>query len=547
MDSANERARPDRSLRQASVRRLLYLEQHSTLTAAHVRIVADTFGVHPATVRRWLANARDHDGRYTPATRPRLTLTPAMRDAVARWCGNLSGAHKELKDEGHLTASYATFHRAVLREYTRGYLAGLRGGEQARRDFDIHPGREIGHRNLAWEGDHVEASVWVNVNGQRRKPWITWFIECSTNCICGLAVTPHTPSRAAILTALRESLLRTKESPFGGAPTLIRVDRGADYMSSTVSDSMGVFDVRCVDLPPRRPEYKGTVEKLNGAVKTMLFPQLPGYTHAPTPGPSDKPDPDEQLLTFKAFVAELRTWVHFWNFEHRLTTKDKRRGHTPAELWQNDLTPIYDVTPEEARTFTLEAAPGQRIISTQGIHWKTRCYVADWMTGRPGQKVTLRYLPHDFSEIEVHDAATGTFLGTAIWTNAATPEQKKAIRKRADSEAARLQRDLTRTNKRRRERFKTVTVPTNPSPLTDLTEEQADDQLRQHPEARPTETPRPDLRTPTPDNTPWGRGATIPKQATQTPPRHPATPATPSAAWHRTKPADEQKDDPADD
>ncbi|MFJ8954304.1 Mu transposase C-terminal domain-containing protein [Streptomyces sp. NPDC102381] len=543
----NEPRRPDRAQRPVAVRRLLHLQQHNAMTADHVRTVAEIFKVHPGTVRKWLANARAHNGHYTPAARRRLDLTPAMRDAVARWCGNLAQAHEELTDEGHLTASYATFHRAVLREYTPGDLAGLRGGERARRRFDIHPGREIGHRNDAWEGDHVEASNWVNVNGQRRKPWITWFAECSTDVICGWAVTPHTPSRAAVLTALHASLLRTPDSPFGGVPTLIRVDRGADFLSETVSNSMGIFGARCVDLPPRRPEYKGTIEKLNDAVKTMHFPKLPGYTEAPTPDGGNKPDPDERLLTFEAFVDQLRIWIHSWNFEHRLKTKDSRRNHTPAELWQADLTPIYDVDPAEARTFTLEPVPGKYIISTSGIHWKNRRYVADWMVGRPSQKVTLRYLPHNYDEIEVYDAATATLLGTGTWSNAATPEQRTAIRRTADRQASQLKRDLKKAKKQREERFKPFTVPTHPEPLTNLTDEQAATYLRQNPEARPAETPRPDLRTPAQNADAWNTDEPATEQPPHAPPQHPATPANPSASWGQPKPAAEQEDGPTDD
>ncbi|UJW28878.1 hypothetical protein L3Q67_26950 [Saccharothrix sp. AJ9571] len=45
-------------------------------------------------------------------------------------------------------------------------------------------------RNAAWEADHVEAPVEVDVDGRLVKPWITWFVDAAHNAICGTAVTP---------------------------------------------------------------------------------------------------------------------------------------------------------------------------------------------------------------------------------------------------------------------------------------------------------------------------------------------------------------------
>jgi putative transposase len=55
--------------------------------------------------------------------------------------------------------------------------------------------RPRGHRNEAWEADHVQAAVLVDVGGRARRPWITWFTDCATNAITGVAVTPGPASR----------------------------------------------------------------------------------------------------------------------------------------------------------------------------------------------------------------------------------------------------------------------------------------------------------------------------------------------------------------
>lgn len=277
----------DEGVRREAVRRLLFLAQNDRLHTDHIRTVAETFGVSSRQVRRWMDNARAHNGRYTPHQPSRFTLTQPMRDAIARWCGNSSAAYRELKKEGHLGTdpiSYATFHRAVTAHYTPGFLAGLRGGERARRTFDIHFNRPPGHRNEAWEADHVEASVWVNVAGHRRKPWITWFVDCATDVICGLCVSAQFPSRENVLIAARAALQRGGDyGPFGGVPALVRVDGGKDFLCESVEAALSVFGVRRIDLPPTAPGSKEPSRPSTRPSNRCASPASPATPKPPAP------------------------------------------------------------------------------------------------------------------------------------------------------------------------------------------------------------------------------------------------------------------------
>lgn len=60
--------------------------------------------------------------------------------------------------------------------------------------------RPLGWRNQVWEADHVQAPVLIDVEGVALRPWITWFVDCATNAIMGVAVTPGSPSRESVLT-----------------------------------------------------------------------------------------------------------------------------------------------------------------------------------------------------------------------------------------------------------------------------------------------------------------------------------------------------------
>ncbi|CAM5644658.1 hypothetical protein SPURM210S_04382 [Streptomyces purpurascens] len=139
----------------------------------------------------------------------------------------------------------------------------MREGSGRHVKHDVFLARPQGWRNQVWETDHVQAPLLVDVDGQARRPWITWFTDCATNAITGVAVTPVHPSREPVLAALRSAVV--SEEPygqFGGLPEKVRVDRGKDFLSRTVTAAFDLLDVTVEDLPAYTPHLKGTVEGL---------------------------------------------------------------------------------------------------------------------------------------------------------------------------------------------------------------------------------------------------------------------------------------------
>ncbi|GCB52122.1 transposase family protein [Streptomyces sp. NL15-2K] len=168
----------------------------------------------------------------------------------------------------------------------------------------------------------------ANVDGKPRRPWITWFTDCATNGITGVAVTPVHPSRESVLAALRSAVLREDPyGPFGGLPQKVRVDRGKDFLSRTVTAALDLPDVTVEDLPAGTPHLKGTVEGLNRAVEPMLLAALPGYARQPRPGKRPSRPKDEVLLSFEDFTARLLDWTRL--VEHRAPPRTAA-GQDPA-------------------------------------------------------------------------------------------------------------------------------------------------------------------------------------------------------------------------
>ncbi|WP_406434388.1 hypothetical protein [Streptomyces sp. NBC_01589] len=119
---------------------------------------------------------------------------------MALWKGNLAAVHRELtaraarqSPPADAPPSLPTPHRAIHRDLTPGERAGLAGGERAARKHDVFLVRPRGRRNQVWETDHVQAPVLVDADGVARRPWITCFVDCATNAIMGVAVTPGFP------------------------------------------------------------------------------------------------------------------------------------------------------------------------------------------------------------------------------------------------------------------------------------------------------------------------------------------------------------------
>ncbi|MFB8273441.1 Mu transposase C-terminal domain-containing protein [Streptomyces sp. NPDC055955] len=552
------------ALRAPAVRRLLALRAERRLSREHVRLAGECLGVSERTVWRWLAEASRSP---RAATRPgerrgdRFEITREIRVLLAYWHSNASAVHRQLvaraetggRDGQPTTASesaaspagapqaavplldpvpsLSTFLRAVRRDLTAGERAGLATGPDAARAHDVFGKRAASWRNHVWETDHVQAPLLVDADGDLVRPWVTWFIDTATKVITGTAVTPGVPSRASVLVALRAAVLREDPyGPAGGTPEQVRVDRGKDFLSTTVTAAFGTMGVTVKDLPAYSPHLKGTVENLNRAVDRMLFAALPGYTLTPikrrsgrrSKGAGRRPE-TSGAMSFQDFTAEVLAWTHWWNTEHR---PQALSGRTPLQAWQADPTPVTDVPAADLWTFTLEDDGRPRKLTSHGVRWRGRTYIAPWMTGQAGRQVRVRYTPHHDHEIEVCDAR-GRHLGPAHLADAATPVQLQALREARAERARRLRSDAKAAERLRRQRFAPATTAEPAQRLGAVTAAQAERELAAADYTDVARLALPDL---IPHAAPPAHWRTPPALAAGTAPPPPApAPADPSA------------------
>jgi putative transposase len=475
-----KRADPER--RRAAVERLGQLREAGELTSGHVRLAASGLGVRERTVWRWLRLAAANQP-VAPAGLGSYQLSEADREAYARYRGNVAAVHRaraavlaspdapqvlaagvpvpaSLRDgwRGAPPAAIRTLQRAFRRELTAAEAAAWAEGEEGRRAAGVYLTRPAGHRNQTWEMDHKQLPVLVMPpRGAACCPWLTTVVDDATRVLAGwaIALTPHA---GTVLTAVRMALVHDPaRGPFGAIPARVRIDRGLEFAAEAVRDA---FAALCVDprrMPGFQPHRKGKVERIHRTIDQTLLCGLPGFTGGPRDaagrlyGPLDDRfaarlraagDPVTPM-PIEAFAALFAQWADWYNTQR---AHDGLDGRTPLQAWQDDPGPLHRISAGKLRHLLL--ASEERVIGKDGIRFSNLAYIAPELAGRGGQRVQIRYMPHDDRSIEVY--LGGTHLCTAYPATRLTPEQTQAYLENAARERKRLTAERRKASARAR-------------------------------------------------------------------------------------------------
>ncbi|GAB2485828.1 Mu transposase C-terminal domain-containing protein [Nocardiopsis aegyptia] len=469
-------SRVDPEKRRAATVRLRQLADAEQLTARHVRLVAEGCGVSERTVWRWIApHTPQDDGRARPGYR----LTDTDRAAYAFYRGNATAVHRARSSvtrgatapagvpvpdsltqgwQGARPVSVHTLRRAFAAQLTAAERALWQSGENARRDADVYLSRPPSVRNQVWEADHKQLPVLVlPPRGGAVRPWMTTIVDDATRALVGwsIALTPHT---GTVLAAIRAGLVEDAErGPFGAVPALVRIDRGLEFAARPVTEALAAMGVDVHRLPAYTPHRKGKVERFHRTLEQMLLSALPGFTGGPRDaagrlhGPlDDRPAARAAAETAQvrpmgidALVACIRDWVTWYNTAHAHSALG---GRSPAQAWEADPTPLARISAERLRHLLL--AEEERVVGKDGIRWERMSYLAPELLGRRGERVQIRYMPHDNRSIEVYTG--GEHLCTAHPQAHLTPEQVQAFRTAQKEEARRLAAAQRRSARRSR-------------------------------------------------------------------------------------------------
>src|SRR5207344_993656 len=101
-------------------------------------------------------------------------------------------------------------------------------------------------------------------------------------------------------------------------------------------------------------------------------------------------------LPIARFAGLFAAWVAWYNLERPHSMLE---GRTPAQAWREDPGPLHRIDPDRLRHLLLGA--DEATIGKYGIRRHKLDYVAPELQGRGGEKVQIRFMPHDQRSIEV--------------------------------------------------------------------------------------------------------------------------------------------------
>ncbi|MGQ0575845.1 MAG: Mu transposase C-terminal domain-containing protein [Pseudonocardia sp.] len=446
-------------VRAVVINRLRQRREDGRLSNVDVRVAAAGLAVTERTVWRWLRA----DGLGSPRPgRERYQLTEADRDAYADWRGNVAAMHRARVEAGEAgVPTLRTLQRAFAAELTAGERAAVSDGVEGRRRHEVYLRHEPVKRNAVWEGDHKELPVLVTPpRGVRPvKPWVTLFLDGYSRLVMGWALSLR-PDAATVLATLCGGLVVDPErGPFGGVPDVLRPDNGLEFINTALARVCGVLGVELAPTPKFTPHRKGKVERVNRTVDQEFLSGLPFYTKGPRDAAGRLFGPDVAPMALSLFVEHFTAWVHEYN---TVRLHSQLAGQTPLQRWCADASPVRQIAAGELRWLLL--ADVERTIQKDGVHFGALSFLAAELNGRVGERVQVRYMPHDLRQIEIFRG--DDWLCTAHPQHLLSDEQRDAVLARRRADVAELGRRQRRASRRARARLAPIT---GPGPVTDTT------------------------------------------------------------------------------
>ena len=449
----------DTATRAVVVARLREKRDSRASINADVRRAAAALLVADSTVWRWLATDDDPAPRQS---RARYELTDADRDDYLDWRGNVAALRRvRIAAGGRDVPPLRTLQRAFARQLSPAERAAAVDGVEGRRRHEVYLRWEPVARNARWEADHKELPVLVTPPRGTRpcKPWVTLFVDCYSRLIMGWALSLR-PDSATVLAAPRRGLVIDPErGPFGGVPRVLVPDNGLEFATTALERVCGVLGTTLDPTDAYAPHQKGKVERANRTVDQEFLSGLPFYTEGPRAADGRLYGPDAPPMALGLFVDRFAEWVIDYN---TVRAHSALGGLTPLQRWIADPTPVRELPEEQLRWLLL--ADVERTVNRDGIHFGGHTFIAAELNGLVGEKVQVRYTPHDLRRIEIF--RDDAWLCTAHPQGALSDEERAAVLARRRADAAELGRRQRRASRRARAKLAPITEP---GPLEETT------------------------------------------------------------------------------
>jgi putative transposase len=251
---------------------------------------------------------------------------------------------------------------------------------------------------------------------------------------------------------------------------VLRPDNGLEFAAAAIRRSCAALGVELAPTPPYQGYSKGKVERVNRTLDQEFLCGLPFYTHGPRAADGRLYGPEADPMSLELFVDRFASWVGDYN----TVRVHSELGTTPLVRWGEDASPLREVPAEQLRWMLM--ADIERTVNKDGVHFGRVRFIAPELNGLVGERLGVRYTPHDLRQIELFRG--DDWLCTAYPQDQLTAEQRAAVLERRRADAAELGRRQRRASRQARARLAPITAPGPVEDTTVITTEQVRDEHR---------------------------------------------------------------------
>ncbi|MEP7288624.1 MAG: Mu transposase C-terminal domain-containing protein [Chloroflexota bacterium] len=325
--------------------------------------------------------------------------------------------------------SRATFYRRLAQSGKATVLHRKPNRQQLHAVSAVEAGPRVTRLLERVEIDHTPLHLFVVDMDDRLpigRPTLTMATDSYSKMPFGFDISFQPGSYLTVMRCLRHGILPKEDCqtrygtvhpfPVYGLPETLVVDRGLEFVGTSLENALGMLGVIHEVMPGRTPWYKGGIERFFRTQNQGLLEGLPGYTFSNTFSRADYDPAQDACIS----LDTLRQMLHIFLLDIYAQRWHEGIEDIPMRRWnethRSGLPPTFYHDADELRI--LLCASESRTLTRQGIAWETLHYNSPALAQlrlRSGiGQVRFRYDPDDLGEIYVFDPAQGWLTVPAL-------------------------------------------------------------------------------------------------------------------------------------
>ncbi|MBM7620163.1 putative transposase [Bacillus tianshenii] len=277
------------------------------------------------------------------------------------------------------------------------------------------------------EADHTRLDIFL-VDDETRlplgRPYITKLIDCFTGYPLGMYIGFEHSSYTTIMHAMKHAFfpktyLKDKYPSIKndwvayGIPENLIVDCGKDFKSNHLADACKEFGINLIHCPPRKPWWKGVIERHFRTQNQQLIHQSFGTTFSNVLDKGEYNPKKHAVIGFKRFLEIYHKWVVD---VYGMKKHDGVKG-VPSLLWEKSFKDMpLPGFPKSSLDWTIKLMKmGHGTIQNTGIRYQYLFYQSLELKSlgkrlSKGQKVKFKYDPTNLGKIYVWDEKHNRYI-----------------------------------------------------------------------------------------------------------------------------------------